>query len=129
MKNTEKANLWFRRARANLFRAKSIIDAPEIFYEDYCFDAQQSAEKALKSLCIAHNINFPKTHSIDYLIELLEKKSILIPDDIKQARILTDYAVDTRYPDNFDLIDEAEYQKAIEIAENVLKWVEKKLTE
>ena len=58
-----------------------------------------------------------------------EKESILIPDDVKKARILTDYAVDTRYPDNLDLIDEAEYQKSIEIAENVLKWVEKKLTE
>lgn len=129
MKNTEKANLWFRRARSNFFRAKSIIDAPEIFYEDYCFDAQQAVEKALKSLCILKNIEFPKTHNIDYLIELLEKESIYVPAEVKKAKILTDYAVEGRYPENLDTIDEEEYQKAIEITENVLKWVEQKLTE
>jgi predicted nucleotidyltransferase len=40
---------WLNRARSNLAKAKSAADAPDVYLEDLCFDAQQAAEKAVKA--------------------------------------------------------------------------------
>ncbi|MBW2143567.1 MAG: HEPN domain-containing protein [Deltaproteobacteria bacterium] len=76
MRNLETANKWLKRAESNMARAKAGRVSSEILYEDLCFDAQQAVEKALKSLCVIHEIVFPKTHDIAYLIELLEEKNV-----------------------------------------------------
>jgi HEPN domain-containing protein len=39
----------------------------------------------LKALCIAHGIFFPRTHDIAYLMELLEKGNVSIPEDVHKA--------------------------------------------
>jgi len=80
MRNPEKAKEWLQRAKSNMARAKWGKVSPDILYEDLCYDAHQAAEKALKSLCILHEIVFPKTHDIAYLIELLQKKNVEIPE-------------------------------------------------
>ena len=127
MRKLETANIWFKRAKSNMARAKAGRVSSEILYEDLCFDAQQSVEKALKSLCVIYEIIFPKTHDIAYLIELLEKKNLIVPNDVQNAKILTGYAVETRYPGDYEPVDENDYLKAIEIAEKVLRWVKKQV--
>lgn len=127
MKNLEGAKKWLQRAKSNMARAKAGRVAPEVLYEDLCFDSQQAVEKALKSVCILHEIIFPKTHDIAYLIELLENGGVTISDNVQQARLLTGYAVESRYPGDYEPVDETEYIKSVEIAENVLKWVESKI--
>lgn len=123
MSNLENANKWFQRAKSNMARAKAGKVSSEILYEDLCYDAQQVAEKALKSVCILHEIVFPKTHDIAYLIELLEKGNVIVPDDVQNAKLLTGYAVETRYPGDYEQVDEVDYIKAVEIAEKVFRWV------
>ena len=39
---------WLNRARSNLARAKADSRIPDVYLEDFCFDAQQAAEKAVK---------------------------------------------------------------------------------
>ncbi|WP_447977316.1 HEPN domain-containing protein [Candidatus Nitrospira bockiana] len=58
------ATEWLRRARSNLARARAGRTAPEVLYEDLCFDAQQAAEKAIKALLVDRKVAFPKTHAI-----------------------------------------------------------------
>ena len=70
MKRNERAKEWLKRARSNLAQAKLGVVSSDILYEDLCFDTQQAVEKSLKSLCIIHNMAFPKTHDIAYLIDL-----------------------------------------------------------
>ena len=41
---------WLRRARSNLARSSQGQVAPDVLFEDACFDAQQAVEKALKAL-------------------------------------------------------------------------------
>ena len=41
---------WLNRVRGNLSRAKVLV--PGGYLEDLCFDAQQSAEKAIKAVMI-----------------------------------------------------------------------------
>lgn len=127
MKNSDKALQWLRRAKSNIARAQVGIVSPDILYEDLCFDVQQAVEKSLKAFCVYRGIVFPKTHDIGYLLELLEKTKITIPAKIREASLLTDYAVELRYPGDYEPVEEDEYKNALKIMESVFKWVEKKV--
>lgn len=127
MNEKEKIDEWLKRARSSLARAKAGKISKEILYEDLCYDAQQAVKKSLKALCIKNGIVFPKTHNIEYLLELLENNSKENYDEIKEAKILTYYAIETRYPGDYEPVEDQEYLKAIDIAARVLKWVEFKI--
>ena len=83
---------WMNRARSNLVRARSRI--PGAYLEDMCFDAQQAAEKAIKAVMIARNIDFPYVHDLASLLSLRDpfdaKKSLspktreTVQDETKQ---------------------------------------------
>jgi len=60
MRNLERANQWFKRAKSNMARAKAGRVSSEILYEDLCFDSQQVVEKALKALCAYPILLFPE---------------------------------------------------------------------
>lgn len=127
MKNLDKATEWLKRAKSNLARAKVGKMSEDILYEDLCFDAQQAAEKAFKAICIINDIRFKKAHDISYLIELLENSNITVPEELQKAKILTDYAVESRYPGDYPPVDENMFKDALDIAEVVVSWVETKL--
>ncbi len=116
--------LWLQRAKSNLARARLGKQSEEILYEDLCFDAQQAAEKALKGLLLYFNLDFPRTHSIGHLLNLLEKSGrTAIPETIKTVAMLTDYAVSARYPGDWEPIEAKEYQQALVYAEKAYNWV------
>jgi HEPN domain-containing protein len=56
---------------------------------DLCFNAQQAAEKALKAICIQRGVYFPKTHSLVRLMDMIEADGLPLPDEVKEADILT----------------------------------------
>ncbi len=114
---------WLARAKSNL-RLARIGHQEGVFLEDLCFEAQQAAEKALKALCLYHGIDFPKTHSWVYLMDLLEQHGVAIPPSVREADTLTQYAVAGRYPGWLSVTEE-EYQQAVTLAERVVAWVEK----
>lgn len=117
-----KPQTWLARAKSNL-RLARIGHQEGVFLEDLCFETQQAAEKALKALCIYYHIDFPKTHSLVYLMDLLEKHGISIPPSVREADILTQYAVAGRYP-GWISVTEEEYQQAVTLAERIVTWVE-----
>jgi HEPN domain-containing protein len=117
---------WLDRAKSSL--AISRIKSDEnIFYEDLCFQAQQAVEKALKGLLIFFNVDPERTHNLVSLIKELSKY-IAIPKEINETAILNDYAVQTKYPSDYTPIEE-EYNNAILMAENCVKWIERKIKE
>jgi len=83
-------------ARSDLTLAK-IARHEDVLLENLCFHAQQTVEKALKALSIYYNIDFPKTHNIKVILDILKTK-VTIPEEINRSSILTDYAVTARYP-------------------------------
>ncbi len=117
---------WLNRARSNLIRAKSQI--PKVYLEDLCFDAQQAAEKAIKALLIHLEVRFPYTHDLAELLTLVEQAGQHIPEKVKRAAILSDYAVETRYPGPAEPVTQEEYEEAVAIAEEVVGWVDEALT-
>lgn len=124
MKNREIILNWLKRARSNLERAKSGKVSQGILYEDLCFDAQQAVEKSLKAILIKLSKSFPKTHSIGILLKLIEEAGVEIPENINQAKLLTVYAVDARYPGDYEPVSKEEYNEALKIAEDIFKWLD-----
>ena len=127
MKKSDDINEWVKRAKSNLLLSKIKKVSREIYYEDLCYDAQQCAEKSLKALCIFFDIKFPKTHNLSHLIELLKDKEVKIPKSVKKAELISDYSVETRYPGDYEEVDEKEYKRVVKIAEDVYNWVNKKV--
>jgi HEPN domain-containing protein len=121
----EDAREWISRARSDLTLARA---KPEgVYLEDLCFHAQQSAEKAIKALLIWHGIKFPYVHDLAALLTLLEKATSDLPDSIRQAERLTQFAVEMRYPGAAPPVREREYEQALKLADEVLNWAEKML--
>ncbi|MDD3050056.1 MAG: HEPN domain-containing protein [Candidatus Cloacimonetes bacterium] len=126
MKNKELIKEWLQRAGSNLKIAVDGKTSEAVYYEDLCFNAQQATEKALKALFILYEVSIPKTHNIGFLLESLEKNTdITITKNIKQSLILTEYAVQSRYPGDYYPVEHDDYIEAIERATETLEWVNK----
>ena len=97
------------------------------YLEDLCFDAQQAAEKAIKAVMIGRGIDFPYIHDLARLLMTLEARGEPIPETIRRAAKLTQYAIHTRYPGLEEPVSESEYQEAVDIAEAVVRWAEERL--
>ncbi len=124
---TDISEMWLRRARSDLLLGEVALNTSGVMVEDACFHAQQSTEKALKGLLAHRNIAFPRTHAIELLLDLLKKAGLDIPPAIDEAYILTQYAVENRYPGIIEPLDKDEAKKALLLASEVLKWVEEKM--
>ena len=112
---------WIARAKSSLALAQ--VKKPEdTFWEDLCFHAQQATEKALKAVLLKRGARFRFVHDLDELITELEKNDIDVPTHVQECRTLTEYAVQTRYPGNFEPVLETEYHEAIHIATEVVAW-------
>ncbi len=116
---------WLNRAHSNLIRARQ--REAGVYIEDLCFDAQQAAEKAVKALLVAHKVEFPYVHDLAHLVSLLEGSGVVIPEAIRRAEELTPYAVLGRYPSTLRPLTEYDRERALEIAEAVVRWVEEQL--
>lgn len=92
------------------------------YYEDLCFHAQQAAEKALKALYVFRGWTFRYTHDLEKLITDLRKKGLSIPDEVQESVTLTGYAFEARYPGVADPVTQAEYTRAVTLAERMVEW-------
>ena len=121
----EDAREWISRARSDLALAQA---RPEgVYLEDLCFHAQQAAEKAIKALLIRNGIQFPYVHDLAALLTRLERATGDLPDSIRQAERLTQFAVEARYPGTAPPVGEEKYQEAVKLADEVVRWAEKQL--
>jgi HEPN domain-containing protein len=120
----ESPEAWLQRARSDLALGRAALASPDVLKEDVCFHAQQCGEKALKALLVNRQIPFRRTHALEILIDLLKDRDLHIPDEIDQSVSLTQYAVETRYPGEWEPVTYDEASSALATAERVLRWVE-----
>jgi HEPN domain-containing protein len=62
---------WLDRARKDLVAADVLLKEGFEDYENVGFHAQQAAEKFIKAVLVRHQIEFPKTHNIALLRQLV----------------------------------------------------------
>lgn len=108
---------WLFRANEDIAVINDLINfGTEYYASTICFHAQQATEKFLKAFLVYHNIDFPRTHDVDYLIsecQKINKNAFNI--DLKS---LTDFGVSVRYPDDFYI---PEVKEALEYKDIALK--------
>ena len=98
-------------------------------WEDQSYLAQQAAERALKAVHVHISESFRFTHDIEELARALDLVGIPIPDVVRDAVILTRYAVETRYPGPVEPMTEMEYLESIRLAGAVVAWAEHFITQ
>ena len=111
---------WIRYAEADLDLARMPLSRRGL-YEHLCFHAQQAAEKSLKAVLVHLGIDFPATHNLQRLIDLLPEEVARTAPLLAAAR-LTAYAVSSRYPSEEEAVQEEEYHDSLHVAETVLEW-------
>lgn len=118
---------WVQKAENDLKNAAHTLklgaDGP---MDTACFHAQQCVEKYLKALLVLHDIEFARVHHIGDLINRLPAR--LRPDlTPEEQERLTDYAVSTRYPGDYERVSLAEARRAVQVARRVRKQLRRHL--
>jgi HEPN domain-containing protein len=58
---------------------------------------------------------------------LLQQDGLAIPDEVREAGRLTRFAVETRYPGLAEPVGRDEYERAVSIAETVVRWAAERI--
>lgn len=92
------AILWSK-AKSDFATAELAINVDPRIVLDESFGAllQQTVEKATKALLSQHNIQYPFTHDLKSLFDLLDKKLVGVPSGFHPLMILTPFASRLRY--------------------------------
>lgn len=114
---------WLSKAEEDLNAAKSLITYGETFLSTVCFHSQQAAEKYLKAFLTHHQVEFPKTHAINQLLDLIAPVDSKLAESLRDVIVLTNYGVDVRYPGDFLSVTSSDAQQAIRLAERVRRLV------
>ena len=122
----EEARRWLRFAHEDLRTAEALLQQSDSIPRHVCWLAQQAAEKALKAVLVFLQIDFPKTHDLDALRNLIPDGWQLKPDHPDLAS-LTEWAVEARYPGDWPEAVEGDARLAVEKARTVSASVEEDL--
>ena len=79
---TDRPDLLFRKAQQDELVLDRLLGDPDVDDDTLGFHAQQAAEKMLKALLAARSVDYPKTHNIRVLIELLANEGIRLPAEL-----------------------------------------------
>ena len=116
-------SLWVEKAEHDLANATYMMTMPEgCPYDTVCFHAQQCVEKYVKALLTARQIEFPKIHDLTELVSLLPE-DMGFHAQLADMSLLNRYAVEARYPGEWEPIARTEAQDAVSVAQGIRKAV------
>ena len=118
---------WLEKADRDLGAHRHLLAAAGAFTESVAFHAQQAAEKYIKAFLICHKIEFPKTHDLARLLELMETRDPELAAALAGAADLTPYGVEYRYPGDYPAVSLAEAERSVDLAEEVRREVRRRL--
>ncbi|MCL5279516.1 MAG: HEPN domain-containing protein [Planctomycetes bacterium] len=118
---------WLLKAEEDLQAAKFLLPHGETFLSTVCFHSQQAAEKYLKAFLIRHQVEFPKTHDIGELLDLIHPVDRDLSDALRDTVVLPDYGVDVRYLSDSPSVTVRDAQQAVQLAEKVRRSILKLL--
>jgi HEPN domain-containing protein len=87
----------------------------------------QAAEKAIKAVLIAEEIDFPRTHDLPRLLTILQLEPSAIDTVSDAAFILSSFLPLTRYPGDWPEINASRAKEAKEASEIILNCSRKRL--
>lgn len=125
LENAKVAAEWVGKAENDLKNAVHTLKLDDDCPTDtICFHVQQCVEKYLKALLVLRGSDFPKTHNIANLLELLPP-SVRPQITEDEQDTLSEYATVTRYPGEYEPISLTEARKAVALARRVRGYIRK----
>jgi HEPN domain-containing protein len=118
---------WIDKAEHDLLAAEHTMQLVGSGLTDIiCFHCQQCAEKYLKALLVSLGVQFPKTHDLRLLLDLVPERVSL---DLPRTRVvpLNRYVIEGRYPGEWEPITAEEAREALAMAREVRAAVRAKL--
>jgi len=121
--NVHEARRWLKYAREDLQTADLILGHPTIAYRHVCWLSQQAVEKVLKAALIFLQVEFPRTHDLDILRNLLpgEWEAKMVSPDLAD---MTEWAVESRYPGDWPDATESDARIANALAKKISEAME-----
>jgi HEPN domain-containing protein len=113
--NALEAERWLAYAHSDLNAGLALLRAPDHYPRQSCFLAQQAAEKALKAILVLLEIEFPFTHDLDRLRDLLPE-GWRVKSEQPDLADLTIWAIEARYPGDVPDVIEADARHALQLA-------------
>lgn len=114
----EYAEMLQRRAAGDLVVCRKFVDDTDIDDSIIGFHAQQCVEKALKVALVLADVELPRTHDLESLVEQVEEAGIKVPGELSSIDWLTPWAAELRY-DEPTALDRA---AALAVAESAAHW-------
>lgn len=109
---------WLAKAEEDYSLAAHLVSERSSWLTATGFHCQQAAEKFIKAFLVVHQVEFPKTHDIEELLDLAARVDAILADSLRGASVLTQHAVATRYPQTPVLTAE-DAKKALALAGKV----------
>jgi HEPN domain-containing protein len=122
----DEARIWLSYAKSDLDAANVLFEKGDFFSRQICFMSQQAGEKALKAVLVYLEINFPKTHDLDRIRELIPE-GWAVKEQFPNLYDLSVWSVESRYPGHTPDVTEFEARKTLRLAEAVVKAVSTEL--
>ncbi len=88
---------WLRYAEDDLRTAETLLEQSDIVPRISCFHAQQAAEKSVKAIFVFLQVDFPFTHDLNRLRDLLPE-GWDVKENFPNLTGLSAWAVEPRYP-------------------------------
>ncbi len=127
LENLEIARQWLSKAMNDLLNADNNLRSERIPFDNVCFHCQQAAEKCLKAYLVGNGQEYPHTHDLFLILERILPFDSNVDKLRDSCSILTPYAVEIRYPDNYHMPSEEDAREAREAASNILNWLKNTL--
>ena len=119
----EQGQEWFRYAREDLRSAEFLLGMHPRPIEIICYHCEQAAEKMLKGVLAANDVEPPKTHDLIELCKRCGKIDESYLSLAEQCITLTPYGVQARYPSDMEL-EEDDMQEALSECRTLCETVE-----
>jgi len=116
--NVTEAQRWLRFAREDLLVATAMLGNSDAYPRHACWLAQQAAEKTLKAALVFLEIEFPFSHDLDRLRDILPA-GWSVKTKCPDLAELSEWATEARYPGDTLEAVEVDAQTAVRQARQV----------
>lgn len=114
---------WIIKAERDYQTARTMLQANPVPTDVVCFHCQQCAEKWIKAFLVFKDLDIPRTHDLQRLHTLCIQCSTLFEQIEDACILLSDYAVEIRYIDDWRDIPFVEAQEALKQAEKIKEFI------
>ncbi len=110
---------WLTKADEDLGLSAFLVFENTSYLAAVGFHAQQAAEKYLKAFLVFKQREFPKTHDLGKLLDLVASVDTVLSDSLQQITYLSPFGVEFRYPGDYPNMSMEDARKALSMAELV----------